>query len=169
MKRNMLKFLIPGMVFLFLTITGASANSIEEGLEIGDRAPDFELNTLEGETMQLSDFKGERVMINFWATWCPPCRQEMPDIERFYQEYQPAILSVNLTDTEMNTDQVERFRREFELTFPFLLDHEGKVADLYRVQPIPMTYMIDAEGVIQFKMFGALSYEQMVKQFEQMK
>lgn len=168
MRRNMARILMFSVLCFFLTLTAVSANDVKEGLEIGDKAPDFKLNTLEGETMQLSDFRGERVMVNFWATWCPPCREEMPDMERFYQEHEPNIFSVNLTDSEMNTKQVERFMQELQLTFPVLLDTEGEVSNLYRIQPIPMTYMIDAEGIIQFKSFGALSYRQMVKQFEQM-
>ncbi|MCT1904700.1 TlpA family protein disulfide reductase [Oceanobacillus sojae] len=154
--------------FFFLTINIVSADDVKEGLEIGDKAPDFKLETLEGETRQLSDFRGEPVMINFWATWCPPCRQEMPDMEQFYQEHDPVIFSVNLTNEELNTKQVNHFLQELELTFPVLLDKEGEVSTLYRIQPIPMTYMVDADGIIQFKSFGALSYKQMVKQFEQM-
>lgn len=142
---------------------------MQEGTEIGDKAPDFTLETLDGETLQLSDFQGERVMINFWATWCPPCKQEMPDMERFYRGHDPIILSVNLTDEEMSTEKVGQFIQELELTFPVLLDKEGEVSNLYRIQPIPVTYMVDAEGIIQFKSIGALSYEQMMKQFEQMK
>jgi len=157
------------LLLFFLTIHSVYAEEVQEGVEIGDKAPDFMLETLDGETMQLSDFQGERVMINFWATWCPPCKQEMPDMERFYQEHDPVILSVNLTDEEMSTKQVGQFIQELELTFPILLDKEGEVGNLYRIQPIPTTYMVDAEGIIQFKSIGALSYEQMVKQFEQMK
>lgn len=69
----------------------------------------------------------------------------------------------------MSTEKVGQFIQELELTFPVLLDKEGEVSNLYRIQPIPVTYMVDAEGIIQFKSIGALSYEQMMKQFEQMK
>ncbi|GGP16561.1 TlpA family protein disulfide reductase [Oceanobacillus neutriphilus] len=164
----MIRILFFSALCFFLTINSVSANDVKEGLEIGDQAPDFKLNTLDGETLQLSDFRGERVMINFWATWCPPCRQEMPDMERFYQEHDPIIFSVNVTDEELNTQLVKDFMQELKLTFPVLLDKEGEVSNLYRIQAIPMTYMIDAEGIIQFKSFGALSYKQMVKQFAQM-
>ncbi len=75
---------------------------------------------------------------------------------------------MNVTDEELNTQLVKDFMQELKLTFPVLLDKEGEVSNLYRIQAIPMTYMIDAEGIIQFKSFGALSYKQMVKQFEQM-
>ncbi|WP_227995007.1 redoxin domain-containing protein [Oceanobacillus sp. CFH 90083] len=168
MGRYRIKIFMLSLFILLLTLQPVYAEDVQEGLEIGDRAPDFMLETLDGNAVQLSDFQGERVMINFWATWCPPCRQEMPDMERFYQEHDPVILSVNLTDGELNIKQVERFIQELELTFPVLLDKEGEVSNLYRIQPIPMTYMVDADGIIQFKSFGALSYEQMVKQFEQM-
>ncbi|MFD1416568.1 redoxin domain-containing protein [Oceanobacillus jeddahense] len=167
MGRNKINIFISSLLLFFLTIHSVYAEDVQEGVEIGDKAPDFMLETLDGETVQLSDFKGERVMINFWATWCPPCKQEMPDMERFYQEHDPVILSVNLTDGEINTADVEQFIQELDLTFPVLLDKEGEVSNLYRIQPIPMTYMVDAEGIIQFKSFGALSYQQMVKQFEQ--
>lgn len=169
MGRNKINIFLSSLLLFLLTIHPVHAEGVQEGVEIGDKAPDFMLETLDGETLQLSDFQGERVMINFWATWCPPCKQEMPDMERFYQEHDPVILSVNLTDGEMNTEQVGQFIQELELTFPVLLDREGEVSNLYRIQPIPMTYMVDAKGIIQFKSFGALSYEQMVKQFEQMK
>ncbi len=92
MRGRIIRILFFSVLCFVLTINSVSANDdVKEGLEIGDRAPDFKLNTLEGETLQLSDFRGERVMINFWATWCPPCRQEMPDMERFYQEHNPVI------------------------------------------------------------------------------
>ncbi|WP_245833035.1 redoxin domain-containing protein [Oceanobacillus timonensis] len=165
----MMNIFVLGLLFFLVTINEVHAADVQEGVEIGDKAPDFTLETLDGESVQLSDFQGERVMINFWATWCPPCKQEMPDMEQFYQEHDPVILSVNLTDGEMNTEQVGQFMQELELTFPVLLDKEGEVSQLYRIQPIPMTYMVDAEGIIQFKSFGALSYKQMVKQYEQMK
>ncbi|MEF3331196.1 MULTISPECIES: TlpA family protein disulfide reductase [Oceanobacillus] len=170
MRRNKkINMLMISLLLFLLTIHPAYAEGVQEGTEIGDKAPDFTLETLDGETLQLSDFQGERVMINFWATWCPPCKQEMPDMERFYQGHDPIILSVNLTDEEMSTEKVGQFIQELELTFPVLLDKEGEVSNLYRIQPIPVTYMVDAEGIIQFKSIGALSYEQMMKQFEQMK
>ncbi|WP_042225061.1 TlpA family protein disulfide reductase [Oceanobacillus manasiensis] len=139
------------------------------GVNVGDTAPDFELKTLEGEMVKLSDFKGEHVMLNFWATWCPPCRQEMPDMQRIYQDKDPIILAVNLTDTEVNQKAVSAFIEEFGMTFPVLMDEKAEVSELYRIQPIPTTYFIDSEGKIRYKAFGALSYEQMIQEFENMK
>lgn len=139
------------------------------GLNVGDIAPDFQLQTLEGETVTLSDHLGERVMVNFWATWCPPCRAEMPDMEKFHQAKDIVILAVNLTETEPNTQQVQNFVNEFDLTFPILLDEEIEVAANYSIRPIPTSFMIDSNGIIQYKAFGALTYELMVQEFEKMK
>lgn len=135
------------------------------GLNVGDMAPDFHLTTLDGEEVALSDYRGSRVWINFWATWCPPCRAEMPDMEEFYKQNDVEILAINLTETEPSTDQVQRFVDEYGLTFPILLDEVIEVATAYKIQPIPTSFMLDSEGVIQFKSFGPLTYEQMEEVF----
>jgi peroxiredoxin len=143
-----------------------AADEIDVGLEIGNQAPDFQLTTLNGEEIALSDYRGSKVMINFWATWCPPCRAEMPDMEKFYQNTDIEILAVNLTETEQNTDQVQQFADEYELTFPILLDEVIEVATIYAIQPVPTSFIIDSEGIIQFKTFGPLTYDQMVQAAE---
>ncbi|WP_130860286.1 redoxin domain-containing protein [Gracilibacillus phocaeensis] len=138
------------------------------GLEVGNLAPDFQLATLSGETVALSDYRGSKVMLNFWATWCPPCRVEMPDMEKFHQDTEIEILAVNLTETEPNTKQVQQFVNEYGLSFPILLDEVIEVANTYAIQPIPTSFMIDSEGIIQFKTFGPLTYDQMVAEMEGM-
>lgn len=77
-------------------------------------------------------------MINFWATWCPPCRAEMPDMEKFHQEKNIVILAVNLTDTENDLEDIKDFSDEYKLTFPILMDTNLEVANLYMIQPIPI-------------------------------
>jgi len=139
------------------------------GLQVGDMAPDFDLTTLDGESIKLSEFQGQRVMLNFWATWCPPCRAEMPDMQKFYENKEVVILAVNLVETERNKENVENFIEEFGITFPVPLDTDTKVGNLYRIQPIPTSYMIDSDGRIQYKAFGALNYELMIQEFEKMK
>jgi thiol-disulfide isomerase/thioredoxin len=139
------------------------------GLNEGDYAPDFTLETLAGEEVSLWDFRGQKVMINFWATWCPPCRAEMPDMQEMYEEYDDIkILAVNLTETEPGVDQVEEFTEDFGLTFPILLDYEVEVAGIYDIQPIPTSYMIDSEGKVQSIAFGALNKDMMVQRFDNM-
>ncbi|MFD1039998.1 peroxiredoxin family protein [Virgibacillus byunsanensis] len=156
-----------------LTVNGSGDNTDggEEdkvGLETGNMAPDFELSTLGGDTVKLSDFRGKRVMLNFWATWCPPCRAEMPDMQKFHEEKDIVILAVNLTDTEASIQDIPDFVDEFELTFPILLDEQTAVANEYQIQPIPTSFMVDSNGRIQYKAFGALNYELMVQEFEKM-
>jgi peroxiredoxin len=138
------------------------------GLEVGNKAPDFQLDTLSGDSVKLSDFRGHRVMINFWATWCPPCRAEMPDMEKFHQDKDIVILAVNLTDSESSVEEIENFADEYKLTFPVLMDSNLDVANLYAIQPIPTTYMIDSNGLISYKAFGAMNYDLMVQEFEKM-
>ncbi|MGX9932555.1 MULTISPECIES: TlpA disulfide reductase family protein [Virgibacillus] len=145
-----------------------AANTDKEGLNIGNMAPDFKLQTLDGETVQLSDFRGKRVMINFWATWCPPCRAEMPDMQKFHEKKDIVILAINLTETESNLLDVKRFVKDFELTFPILKDEKTTVANQYQIQPIPTSYMVDSKGRIQYKAFGAMNYDLMVQEFEKM-
>lgn len=140
----------------------------EIGLNIGNRAPDFKLETLTGEEVQLSDFRGRRVMLNFWATWCPPCRAEMPDMEKFHQNTEIVILAVNLTNTEASRSAVDNFVDDYNLTFPILIDIDSAVSSLYAIRPVPTTYMIDSKGIIRNFAFGAVNYDQMIQEYEKM-
>ncbi|TMW72993.1 redoxin domain-containing protein [Alteribacter natronophilus] len=138
------------------------------GLEPGNTAPDFTLTTLSGEETSLSDYRGEKVMVNFWATWCPPCRAEMPDMEQIYTENDVTILAVNLTETEPGKDYVESFREELDLSFPILLDENIEVAGLYNIQPIPTSYFIDTSGRIHSASFGPMNHEMIRERFNEM-
>src|SRR5690625_3326828 len=126
---------------------------LESGIEINNEAPDFELKNLKGETVKLSDYRGKTVMLNFWASWCPPCRVEMPHMETYYQDYKDEdnveILAVNMTTLERGSqDKVPEFVSKHNLTFPVLLDEKGVVKDLYKVMVYPTTYIINPEGII---------------------
>jgi len=145
-----------------------AAEDVQVGLEKGKRAPDFELETLEGGTVKLSDYRGKRVMLNFWASWCGPCRAEMPDMQTFHEDTEIVILAVNLTDTESSEKNIPNFVDEHGLTFPILLDKETEVATRYQIQPIPTSFMIDSDGIIHKVAYGALNYELMVKEFDRM-
>lgn len=142
--------------------------SDDVGVDMGEIAPDFELTTLDGEKVKLSDFKGEKVLVNFWATWCPPCRAEMPDMEKLHNDKDIKILAVNLTDTESDLDAVKKFVDEVGATFTIPLDDESETAINYDVIAYPTTYMLDENGRIQFKSLGALNYDQMRQEVEKM-
>ncbi|NRD79602.1 TlpA family protein disulfide reductase [Bacillus sp. BRMEA1] len=139
----------------------ASKHSLAQknSLEIGAKAPDFELKTLTGETVKLSSLKGKKVMLNFWATWCPPCKAEMPEIEQFYKTAgnNTAILSVNI-DPQLD---VKGFVKENKITFPILLDTDDKVNGTYQIISIPTTYFIDSNGIIQNKIVGQMKLADM--------
>ena len=148
-----------------------TVGSEEIGLAIGDLAPDFELTTLEGKTVRLSDYRGQRVFINFWATWCPPCRAEMPDMQKLYEETDVdiEILAVNIIESEKSEKDVTEFVKDFGLTFPILLDENTDVATTYQVQAYPTSYMIDSTGRIQFIAPGAMNHDFMLQEIEKMK
>jgi len=118
-------------------------------LEVGDMAPDFELLDLEGNKHKLSDYRGEGVFLNFWGTWCPPCKEEMPYMEKFYHEFENKganILTVNLKGSNL---QVEKFKDQYGLTFPILLDKTESVKEIYNIKPIPTTFLINKDGEIE--------------------
>src|SRR5699024_2019117 len=143
----------------------ASANL---GLEEGKQAPDFELETLDGDKAKLSDYEGERVIVNFWATWCPPCREEIPDLKQLYDEEDVEILAVNMTSNETSDmDDIEEFvNDEFEMPFPVLLDYDDDVRQTYKVVAYPTSYMLDSETKIQITKIGEMTYNQMKKEMD---
>lgn len=136
------------------------------GLKVGAKAPDFELKTLTGETVKLSDLKGKKVMLNFWATWCPPCKAEMPAMEEFHKEAgnDVLILAVNI-DPHLD---VKAFVDENGITFPIPLDAEDKVNEMYQVLSIPTTYFIDTKGNIGNKYIGAMNHDTMKQYTEEL-
>lgn len=130
------------------------------GTKKGNKAADFELLNLNGQSVNLSDFAGKKVILNFWATWCPPCRAEMPHMEKFYKDHgeDVEILAVNLTNTEKKESDVRTFVEDFGLSFTIVLDTEGNVTDLYKVFAYPTTYIIDTQGIIQEIFLGPIDY-----------
>lgn len=134
------------------------------GVRRGNIAPDFSLETLNGEVLSLSEFKGKKVFVNFWATWCPPCRAEMPDIQTFSEDEDVVVLAINLMHTEDSLLTVDNFIKDRDFTFPVLMDESGEVADQYLVQAYPTSYMIDSKGRIQYIALGAMNYDLMVRE-----
>ena len=141
----------------------------EEGIELGNIAPDFELETLEGDTVKLSDYRGEKVIVNFWATWCPPCRDEIPDFKELYEKEDVEILALNMGETKDKLEMVEEFvYDEFEMDFPVLKEESGDLMDEYNVFAFPTSYMIDPDGHIQYVRPGAMDYDEMKEQLDKM-
>lgn len=123
----------------------------------GFRAPDFTLATLGGETVTLSDLQGQAVLINFWATWCPPCRAELPAIQAAYERYADQGLVVLAVDMAESPQTVAAFAQRFGLSFPIPLDRDGQVANQYRVRAIPTSFFVDREGVVRSVFTGPMN------------
>lgn len=142
------------------------------GIEKGNLAPDFQLTTLDGKQVKLSDYKGKKVILNFWATWCPPCIAEVPDLEKFYSDYKDkdvVIIGVNLTKAEKNQSEVKDFVKSSGITYPVPLDTENLASGMYQVSVIPTSYVIDSRGIISEKVVGPMDFEKMKNLFSGIK
>ena len=117
-------------------------------------APDFTLAMPDGKKVSLKDYRGKVVFLNFWATWCPSCRTEMPDMSKLYQEFKGKgfeIVAVNVKDKR---DDAMKFVQNMKLTYPIMLDPEGEVGLLYGAWGMPATYLIDRKGVVLARLWG---------------
>lgn len=142
------------------------ALSEKTGLGQFDTPPDFELTTLDGDLVKLSDLKGKKVMLNFWASWCGPCKAEMPHMQTYYEKHKDdgdfEMIAVNLSTSERRGHEgIVEFVEEYGLTFPIPLDEDGKVGDMYSVISIPTTYMLSTDGTIAQKIIGPMDENMM--------
>ena len=129
------------------------------GLEVGMQAPDFTLRNLNGNLEGLSEFKDQVVVLNFWATWCAPCLEEMPAFEKLYRRYRSQGLTVIAVSLDKgDKSKVEKFVDEHSLTFPVLLDLDGIAERIYPSFSIPFTYVIDKKGSIAARVDGAKNW-----------
>ncbi len=146
-----------------LAVSGGTAWAADptfEGLGIthvsgGVQAPTFDLATADGKRASLTALRGQVVLLNFWATWCPPCREEMPSMERLHQEFRTQGLAVLAVNIQESPKQVARFMRDFRLTFPALLDTDATIAGRYGARGLPSTYLIDRTGRVDGQAVGA--------------
>ena len=125
--------------------------SLPVGPQVGLRAPDFTLQAMNGKTYHLSELAGQAVLINYWTTWCIPCKAELPILQKLHQEYQPRgvlIVSINAIDQD-SPDKVQGIIDQFGMTFPVLLDQGSQFANLYQAIFFPTTILVDASGVIR--------------------
>ena len=139
-----IKKLALGLVFSILAATSLASSGME-----GQVAPDFALKSTTGENLRLSEYRGDVVMINFWATWCGPCRQEMPLLDELYRRYHRVgfhLLGVNIDD---DTARALRMVEELDLHFPVVFDTRKEVSRLYNVEAMPATILVDREGNIR--------------------
>ena len=158
-KRKILPLL--AVILSVTTIVGGCgpstnpAANVTEGINTGNRAIDFQLPTMDGKTVKLSDYRGNPVLLNFWATWCGPCRYEMPFLQQIYDSYTSQGLVMLAVDVGENSTTIQNFMTSLNLTLPVPLDANGAVSKEYSITGIPTTFMVDKDGIIRFKIIGA--------------
>lgn len=152
-RQEWLKALIATFIFgvIWLTFSREPQQSDPANLTVapapGHLAPDFTLATLDGGEIQLSQLRGKPVVINFWATWCGPCRQETPQFQSFYERFSDDVILLGINQRE-GLDQINAFVEEFGMTYPVLLDQDGTVYDDYQVFGLPTTWFVNPDGVL---------------------
>ncbi|MFP4198739.1 MAG: TlpA family protein disulfide reductase [Halanaerobium sp.] len=148
-------------VFYFQDSNSAVVQA-EVGTESGMEAPDFTLKNTDDKEVDLSDYRGQKVFLNFWASWCPPCREEMPDMQKLHEEYgeEVVILAVNVGEGKSTA---VNFMKKNDLDFSVLLDTDKNTAQNYLVRGIPTSYFLNEDGIIEEKVVGAVSYEKMLE------
>jgi len=143
-----------------LLVAGCSAPSVAR---VGEPAPDFQLENLDGQSISLSDFRGKTVLLNFWTTWCPPCVSEMPYLQQVYEEWSEkglAVLAINIGE---NPTEVKGFLQAHNLSLPVLLDTKENAARKYNITGIPTSFFIDSDGIIRVKIIGAFPSKEVIE------
>src|SRR5690606_335049 len=125
--------------------------------EVSALAPPFALTSLDGEVVRLADLRGQQVIVNFWATWCGPCRVEMPILQRLYDDAPPGALRILAVNLGEPPDAAREWQRSFNLTYDILLDEGQMVAALYQLRGQPSTYVISPDGIVTHIFYGAAS------------
>lgn len=138
-------------------------------VQVGDKAPNFELTTLDGNEVELESYRGQGVFLNFWGTFCPPFEKEMPYMESQYEIYKEQgveILAVNVGEAELTVD---RFVQRHELSFPIPMDNGRQVLERYGVIPLPTTLLIDPDGIVTNVVMGGMSESDIAGYMESIK
>jgi peroxiredoxin len=167
-KRTILRASVLGVIIVALGgALWTAFTSDDAPLQVGEAAPDFTLTTLEGKTVQLSDFEGQGVFINFWASWCEPCKAEMPDMQAQYEAMQGEgveILAVNIAEGEL---PVRRFVERYGLTFPVLLDQDRALTRRYAIGDLPTSIFVDKDQNVVAKFERMLSEDEIEKNMQE--
>ncbi|GKV56996.1 thiol-disulfide oxidoreductase ResA [Sporosarcina sp. NCCP-2222] len=153
--RSVVLLILAGAIIF--TIYGSLTKETHSILKVGDEAPDFELVDLDGNIHRLSDYKGQGVFLNFWGTWCAPCKKEMPAMGRQYEIYKDEgvqILAVNIAEPKL---KVQSFAEQYGMVFPTLIDKTKSVMQAYNVKPLPTTLLINPDGKIIQIITGEMS------------
>lgn len=153
---------------LLSNVTKTGITDEGTGVGNGDTPPQFTLENLQEEQVSLNDFRGKKVILNFWATWCLPCRTEMPAFQSFSEQRDDVVvLAVNMTHKD-SVNKITGFLADNDLTFPVVLDPKGQVSKAYSVINIPSTYFINEDGSIHDRVEGVVDETKLEQYVEQM-
>ena len=141
---------------LLLLIAACSGSATKP--EVGRPAPDFSVTTLDGSTLRLSDLRGKVVFVNLWATWCPPCREEMPSMVRFYEAFKAQGVEIIAVSEDKDPEALRRFVAAQRIPFPVGLDPDKKIYTLYRATGVPETHLLNKKGVIEVSRIGPFDW-----------
>jgi peroxiredoxin len=150
---KIIKF-VPLARLIAVLIIGACFMPYTLAEEIQGKAPDFTLKSQNGDNIKLSELRGKVILINFWASWCGPCRQEMPELDQLYQHYRSLGFTILGVNVEENSDAAKSLLKDVRVTFPILFDNTNKVSDLYKVQGMPSTIIVDRDGNKRYRYIG---------------
>ncbi|MCR8982511.1 thiol-disulfide oxidoreductase ResA [Brevibacillus laterosporus] len=156
-KRTSMRVAILGVLLVALVFAVYTSFAKPNEIKKGDKVPNFSLQSLDGETMTLADLKGKGVILNFWGSWCEPCRNEMPDLEKAWlanKDQNIVIVGVNVGESEVSAEQ---FVRQVKTTFPILMDKQREVTKVYNIGQMPSTFYIDQDGIVQDIIIGPMN------------
>jgi peroxiredoxin len=156
-----------GWIFVNRLPAGAAASTgaLPPAPAVGHPAPDFTLTDLDGNTFTLSELRGQPVVLNFWATWCPPCRAEMPELQAASERLNGEVAIIGVNQGE-NAQQIAGFVQPLGFTFPMPLDERMDVSRQYLVRNLPTTFFIDRDGIIRYTQVGPLTEATLAQRLE---
>ncbi len=157
------------IVLAIIAIIQSTTASTEELPKTGYQAPNFSLKALDGQTYSLQSLNGKPVVINFWASWCGPCKIEAPELVRLYDKYKARIeiYAVNVTASD-SIEGAKAFAQDYVFQFPVLIDEKGEVAQKYAIRPIPTTLFVNSEGIIIEQVIGLVDPQTMESKFRRL-
>ena len=163
MTANKAQTLLFSLVLMILTITRSTASGDSPSTlhAVADRpvAPEFALADIDGAMHRLSDYRGQVVIVNFWATWCPPCREEMPSMQRAWEQIQDEDMVILAIDVGEDEDTIFTFTADYPVEFPLLLDLDSRVIQEWPVRGLPTTFIVDPQGRIAYRAIGTRDWE----------
>ncbi|MCG8353077.1 MAG: TlpA family protein disulfide reductase [Chloroflexales bacterium] len=145
--------------------TSMLLDASDEQAKVGAIAPDFSFTLADGSTQKLSDLRGQKILVNFWATWCAPCKVEMPEIQEALKRYDSDGFAVLAISNE-NAEAIDTFARQNNFTFPLISNQDGDIGDHYGVTGFPVSFFINSDGTIGFKQIGIMNLDLITQRVE---